>query len=183
MSYYGDHDSIVIVAQDSRTIEDPQNGPYFDKLVDLVEKDKREVFLLNSSRDSRERTVEALKELKHPFHVLMDETQLVGKALGLSKIGDALLIEPDYLRIVERGSLDSVLQALTAQGIVNASPLDSSTRVDNKIDFYEESPASYAEDIAPLLEKNCVTCHRDGAIGPWSMSSYEMIRGCSHMIK
>ena len=106
LSYYGDHDSIVIVAQDSRTIEDPQNGPYFDKLVELVKKDKREVFLLNSSRDSRERTVEALKELKHPFHVLMDETQLVGKALGLSKIGDALLIEPDYLRIVDRGSLD-----------------------------------------------------------------------------
>ena len=122
LSYYGDHDSVVIVAQDSRTIEDPKNEPYFEKLSKLVEKDKREVFLLNSSRDSRERTLEALKELNHPFNVLMDETQLVSKALGLSKIGDVLLIEPDYLRIVERGSIDSVLHVLAEQGVPNTAP-------------------------------------------------------------
>ena len=102
------------MAQDSRTIEDPKNEPYFNKLAKLVEKDKRKVFLFNSS-DSRERTVKALKELTYPFPVLMDETQLVSKALGLSKIGDMLLIEPDYLKIVERGSIDSILQALSDQ--------------------------------------------------------------------
>ena len=183
LSYYGDHDSVLIVAQDSRTIEDPKNEPYFNKLAKLVEKDKRKVFLLNSSRDSRERTVKALKELTYPFPVLMDETQLVSKALGLSKIGDMLLIEPDYLKIVERGSIDSILQALSDQGVSNTASLDSPTQVAGEIDFYEETPASYAEDIAPLLEKNCVACHRDGAIGPWSMSSYEMIRGWAPMIK
>ena len=141
------------MAQDSRTIEDPKNEPYFNKLAKLVEKDKRKVFLLNSSRDSRERTVKALKELTYPFPVLMDETQLVSKALGLSKIGDMLLIEPDYLKIVERGSIDSILQALSDQEVSNTASLDSPTQVAGEIDFYEETPASYAEDIAPLLEK------------------------------
>ena len=155
LSYYGDHDSVVIVAQDSRTIEDPRNEPYFDKLAKLVEKDKRKVFLLNSSRDSRERTVEALKELTHPFPVLMDETQLVSKALGLSKIGDMLLIEPDYLRVVERGSIDSVLQALSEQGVSNTAPLDSPTQVAGEIDF-TKNPQHPMRKISPRCLRKTV---------------------------
>jgi hypothetical protein len=42
---------------------------------------------------------------------------------------------------------------------------------------------SYAKTIAPLLIDNCVTCHRAGGIGPWQMSSYDMIKGFAPMIR
>lgn len=32
---------------------------------------------------------------------------------------------------------------------------------------------TYAEDVAPLLQKHCVTCHRLGEIGPFSLTDYE----------
>lgn len=34
-----------------------------------------------------------------------------------------------------------------------------------------------------MLIDNCVTCHRQGGIAPWQMSSYEMIKGFSPMIR
>ncbi len=34
-----------------------------------------------------------------------------------------------------------------------------------------------------MLIDNCVTCHRQGGIGPWQMTSYDMIKGFSPMIR
>ena len=42
---------------------------------------------------------------------------------------------------------------------------------------------SYAKSIAPMLIDNCVACHRTGGIGPWQMSSYDMIKGFAPMIR
>ncbi len=42
---------------------------------------------------------------------------------------------------------------------------------------------SYSKSIAPMLIDNCVACHRTGGIGPWQMSSYDMIKGFAPMIR
>ena len=42
---------------------------------------------------------------------------------------------------------------------------------------------TYTEDIAPILAENCVTCHRQGGIGPWAMTGYPMVRGFAPMIR
>ena len=42
---------------------------------------------------------------------------------------------------------------------------------------------TYAEHVAPILAENCVTCHRDGGIGPWAMTGYPMVRGFAPMIR
>ena len=47
----------------------------------------------------------------------------------------------------------------------------------------QHASISYSEDIAPMLEENCVACHRPGGIGPWAMSDYNMVRGFSLMIR
>ena len=42
---------------------------------------------------------------------------------------------------------------------------------------------SYEKTIAPMLIDKCVACHRDGGIGPWQMTSYDMINGFAPMIR
>jgi hypothetical protein len=42
---------------------------------------------------------------------------------------------------------------------------------------------SYAERIAPLLVEHCASCHRPGGIGPWAMTSYDVVRGFAPMIR
>lgn len=51
------------------------------------------------------------------------------------------------------------------------------------IGYPQEASVSYSDTIAPLLADNCVTCHRDGGIGPWAMTDYNMVRGFSPMIR
>lgn len=38
--------------------------------------------------------------------------------------------------------------------------------------FAEEKP-TYCHDVAPILDNNCVTCHRPGQIAPFSLSTYK----------
>ena len=35
-----------------------------------------------------------------------------------------------------------------------------------------QEPATFARDVAPILFEHCVTCHREGGIGPFSLETY-----------
>jgi hypothetical protein len=39
--------------------------------------------------------------------------------------------------------------------------------------FGNASEVTYTHDVAPILFKNCVSCHRPGEVGPFSLLSYE----------
>ena len=40
---------------------------------------------------------------------------------------------------------------------------------------------SYHEDIAPLLNNNCVACHRDGGIAPFALDDYAAVISATNM--
>ena len=42
---------------------------------------------------------------------------------------------------------------------------------------------TFAKDVAPILNKNCVSCHRPGEIGPMSFLSYETTRPWARSIR
>ena len=42
---------------------------------------------------------------------------------------------------------------------------------------------TYAKDIAPIIHKNCMSCHREGEIGPMKLTSYDEVRDWSSTIK
>lgn len=44
-------------------------------------------------------------------------------------------------------------------------------------------PVTYAKNVAPILNKNCVVCHRQGQIGPMSLMSYQEARPFAKAIK
>jgi len=43
--------------------------------------------------------------------------------------------------------------------------------------------ATFAEDIAPIIYKNCSSCHRPGEIGPMSLTNYDEVKNWSSTIK
>lgn len=45
------------------------------------------------------------------------------------------------------------------------------------------SPVTFHKDVAPILQKNCESCHRPGQIGPFSMTSYKEVRPWARSIK
>lgn len=47
----------------------------------------------------------------------------------------------------------------------------------------EQSPITYSNQIARVLQKHCVECHRDGEIGPFALTEYEEVVGWGEMIE
>src|SRR5262245_18847087 len=43
--------------------------------------------------------------------------------------------------------------------------------------------ATFAKDVAPVLYKHCITCHRPGEIAPMSLITYEEARPWARAIK
>jgi len=46
-----------------------------------------------------------------------------------------------------------------------------------------QSQTNFAEDIAPIIYKNCSSCHRPGEIGPMSLTNYEQVKNWANTIK
>ncbi len=45
------------------------------------------------------------------------------------------------------------------------------------------SPVTFHKNVAPILKKNCESCHRPGQIGPFAMTSYKEVRPWARAIK
>lgn len=164
-----------------------------------------EFMLLNSNlQDSREAIQKEAADYGFDIPILMDSNQLVGESLGVTRTAEVFVINPKTWQVVYHGPLDDrtdyggaqkanvtsyaadALDALLA-GKPVAEPVGLQTK-GCLIDFPSRNPAkiskiSYAKDVAPILEAKCVACHQEGGIGPFAMSSYDMVKGFSPMIR
>jgi peroxiredoxin len=126
--------------------------------------------------------------------VLSDELQLIGESLGFTRNGEVLIVNPQNWKVLYRGAyakgsshyvadaLDATLSgtplkvAQTDAGGCNIVMPERERRT-------AHAQISYEKTIAPMLSEHCVACHREGGIAPWQMSSYDMVRGFSPMIR
>ena len=47
---------------------------------------------------------------------------------------------------------------------------------------YSNEP-TYVDDVAAIINDNCVVCHREGGIGPMQFENYEQVRPWSPLIQ
>ncbi len=175
-------------------------------LDDLAEQfsDQGVAFYLLNATGERDKDViaEIADDDDIAYPILMDDTQLVAKELGVTNAIDVVILDPVSKELVFRGTLNDrfeegsrarrasehyVADALTA---MLAGESVTATQVASKgeaLDFSNRdqvaSDISYAEDIAPILEQRCVSCHTEGGIAPFAMTNHQMVRGWSPMIR
>ena len=166
-------------------------------------------YLMNSNLgQSREQAAAEAQRLKISMPILMDELQLVGESLGVQKDGEIFVINPQKnFEIAYHGPLDdrfakaspnakaAVKEAYVARALdsVLAGQPVTKARVESRggsaIAFPERARSaqfaniSYSEDVSPILQEKCVTCHQKGGIGPFAMNSYEVVKGFAPMIR
>lgn len=184
-----DAKAVVIVAQANGDAALRKLAPALNALDAKYDPQGVEFMLLNSSlKDSREAIAAEATSAGYRIPVLMDGNQLVGESLGVTRSGEAFIVDPKTWQIAWRGpaaeagaALDAVLAGhapaskAVASGALIAFP-DRAKRA-------EFAKISYAKDVAPILEKNCVGCHQEGGIGPFAMSNYGMVKGFAPMIR
>ncbi|MYE11521.1 MAG: redoxin domain-containing protein [Gammaproteobacteria bacterium] len=142
-------------------------------------------FLMVNSGDARGEITERAGDFGIGSPVLLDEAGIVGASLGFTHAAETLVVRTNDWRVAWRGAPGGLANALEAVLAESAMPAAETLAAVTgcEIAYPEATVASYSDTIAPLLADNCVTCHRQGGIGPWAMTDYNMIRGFSPMIR
>lgn len=158
--------------------------------------------MLNSAvQDSVEAIAREKADFGFDVPILKDANQLVGEQLGVTRTAEFIVVDPKTWKIVYRGPLDDRLDYGTqkakadhtwAADAIDAAIAGRPALAATKqtagclIDFPDRGKVariSYAKEVAPILEQKCVACHSEGGIGPFAMTSYEMVKGFSPMIR
>jgi hypothetical protein len=201
----GDAKAIVLVSYGVGCPIVRSMTPTLKALRDQYAKQGVEFLLLDSNlQDSRQAVAEETKEFGQDIPVLMDTNQLVGESLGVTRTAEVFVINPKTWQIIYRGpiddrvdyggaqkanvtpyaanALDSVLAGKTVQQ-VNMQTKGCLVDFPERAKRAEFAKISYAKQVAPIIEKNCVGCHQQGSIGPFALDSYEKVKGFSAMIR
>jgi AhpC/TSA family./Copper type II ascorbate-dependent monooxygenase, C-terminal domain. len=188
--YLSDMKAVVLMAEGTGCETSRQVIPGLKALRDQYRSQGVEFLLIDSNLpDTSAAIVKEAKDQSIDLPVLLDDTQLIGEALDLRRNGEVLVINPQGWKLAYRGPVANAGDAV--QSLVQGQPVKTA-KVEMKgcaIAMPERdkkqahAKISYSKTIAPMLIDNCVTCHRQGGIGPWQMTSYDMIKGFAPMIR
>ena len=186
LSYYGDYQAVAVLVSGLSSQADKEQLSAFAELA-TTRSDDVVFWVLNPNPEmDREAVRAALDSQQIDLPVLMDESQLVAKSLSARTFGEVFVLNPQTATLIQRTNMEGLKVSLNALngGLIQVSSQNASDAVAGEpIQYASVGPVSYNADIVPILERNCVSCHHDGAIAPWSMSSHAMVMGWSPMMK
>ncbi|MDB5442138.1 MAG: hypothetical protein JWP73_514 [Phenylobacterium sp.] len=196
-----DAPAIVLITQMNGCPISRSQAPAYKELEKaFAGKGVRFMMLNSATQDTREAIQQEAKEAGYDMPILMDSNQIVGESLGVQRTAEVYVINPKTWQVIYHGPVDDrsdygsqkavehryaadALDSLLAGKPVQLASLTSKGCL---IDFPAKAKPqkiSYAHDVAPILEKNCVSCHQQGSIGPFAMDRYETVKGFSPMIR
>lgn len=204
--YFKNSAAVVIISQANGAAYSKAAAPAIKALKEKYGPQNVTFLLLDpTSADNRDTIAADMQKIGLDLPVMMDDTQLVGESLGVSRVSEAFVIEPKTWNVVYHGPINDLLAgktpktgkakteyvAATLDAMIAGKPvtvtqakLESPTlqfpERDHQANFQN---ISYSKTIAPLLQKNCVACHSEGGIGPFAMDSYEKVKGFAPMIR
>jgi hypothetical protein len=188
--YYSDMKAVVVLAQANGCEVSNQAISRLESIRNQYEARDVRVFMLNSNlNDNRESITAFANSVGTKIPVLEDPLQLIGESLGATRAGEVFVINPMGWKLAYRGPIDKagpVVDALASGQAVTPSKIDvkgCAVEMPELARRAAHAKISYSKEIVPILIDKCVTCHRDGGIAPWQMSSYEMVRGFAPMIR
>ncbi len=137
-----------------------------------------------------------------PLTYLRDPKQGVALALGVDRTAEVVVLKPGDWTVLYQGAIDDQLtegaqrkesqtkfletaltEFLAGKAVTTAKSPAHGCRISFAHVGDEQGQVSYAKHVAPLLQKNCVDCHREGGIGPFAMSSHAKVSNYAAMIE
>ena len=203
--YLSDARAVVLMTYGNGCGIVQKNLPRLRQIRDEYKAKGVEFLLIDSNlQDDRDAIARDSTEFGNDLPILVDETQLIGEALGIERTGDVFVVDPKNWQLVYRGPIDDRLsygtQKADSKSQYLTDALDATLAGKPVAIAKAQAPGclvnfpergrrdahpkiSYVDRIAPLLVEKCVACHREGGVAPWAMTSYEMVRGFAPMIR
>jgi hypothetical protein len=179
--YHGNADAVVIMAH-SRACAAAEAAA--DRLAALENDFPNVRFWLLNAEDGRDEILTSHAAARIAGSILEDTAQIVSESLDFDQAGELVVLSTKTWGIAYRGDVDHARAALDEMSAGEPVSVASTPVLGCGIHYLDgPSAVSYAGTIAPLLKENCAYCHVEGGIGPWAMTSYEMVRGFAPMIR
>ena len=158
------------VAVNSNRQDSTQEWRQFAKTTNLV---------LPIVKDHGNQIADKLNVVRNPDVVVIDSD---GKIRYRGRIDDQY--SPGIARsMVNREDLRIALTELSAGKAVSIPATEPEGCLIGRVKQpAKEATVTYAQHIAPILQTNCVGCHRQGEIGPFAMKDYDEVVGWADMI-
>jgi mono/diheme cytochrome c family protein len=208
--YYFKHaKAVVLMTQTNGSKLSREAAAELQKVAAKYKSDPNVMFYMMNSNlsDSRDAVAAEAASQKFSIPVLMDELQLVGENLGVTKEAEVFVFEPGSWKVAYHGPLDdrfgkqnpnvkaAVKDAYAVKAIdaVLAKQPVANARIDIKagkaIAFPERARSgefekiSYSGQVAKIVQDKCVACHQKGGIAPFAFDSYEVVKGMAPMMR
>ncbi|MBS0333692.1 MAG: redoxin domain-containing protein, partial [Proteobacteria bacterium] len=179
-----DAPAIVLVTQQNGDAVVQKLAPQINKIAADYGAKRVEFMMINSSlKDSMESIQAEATKAGYKVPVLMDDKQIIGESLGVTRSAEALVINPKTWTVTYRGAVSGLPGALDDLLGGKTAPVAGPASAGAQIAFGGATKVSYAKDVAPILEAKCVACHEDGGIGPMAFNNYAMVKGFAPMIR
>lgn len=204
LHYLSDARAIVLMVHGNGCPVVRNTIPRLKEIRDRYREQGVEFLMINSNlQDKREDVSREAADFGIDIPILVDESQLIGESLDVERTADVLVIDPRTWKLRYRGPLDDasaygasrpvkkqyVADALDAVlagkpvAVPEAQAVGCLVNLPERDRRAEHAKISYSETIAPMLADKCVACHRDGGVAPWSMSSYDIVKGFAPMMR
>jgi len=203
--YYDDKSAVVFLVQGNGCPIVRNAMPRYQELAENYSERGVQFFLLNANLQDNRRTIhdEAI-QFGYGLPILIDDTQIIGESLDLVRTGEVFVLEPKTWKVLYHGALDDRLtyenqkaaasnhflrdaieNMLEGESVETAKTdaLGCLINFPEKNKRSQHASISYEKEIAPILQENCVSCHRTGGIGPWAMTDYNLVKGFSLMMR
>lgn len=191
---------VLYVFQDDCPIVRHNAGTLKELMAEFEPRGVRFLGLDPAPQDTRASVAAEAEELGLTLPILLDDTQCVAEMLALTRTAEALVVSTKDWNLRWRGPLDDRMDygaqkpaaerhhlrdALTAL-LADGTPPEAPPAKGCALTYLQPSAShavEYVRDVAPLLARSCVPCHRPGGIGPWAMNGYEKVRGFGAMVR
>jgi mono/diheme cytochrome c family protein len=177
---FGDAKAVVLVSQANGDATIRGLAPQLKALKAKYGPQGVEFFLLNS-KDKFETVKPEADKVGYDWPVLIDDNQIIGGSLGVSRSAEMFVIDPKTWRVVARTAAADGAKTLDA--VLAGQSVTASASKGAPVALAPVTKISYARDVAPILEAKCVACHQQGGIGPMALTNYQMVKGFAPMIR
>jgi peroxiredoxin len=137
------------------------------------------------------------KQAGYPFPVLLDPQRKTADGLKVDTTPTAVVLDAGFFvryrgaiddhkvedRVRNRYLADAIESVLEGREVRVPSTTPTGCAIQRRLDPAGDSEVSYSGQVADILNRRCVTCHRPGQVAPFSLTTFEQASRWSRDIK
>jgi peroxiredoxin/mono/diheme cytochrome c family protein len=130
-------------------------------------------------KDLGNKVADAVAARRTPEVILLDERRTIRYQ---GRIDDQFLVGVARKAPTREDLKSAIDELLSGQGVSLARTESIGCIIGRIREVNEASAVTYSNQISRIFQRHCVTCHREGEIGPFTLTSYDDVVGWGEMI-